>query len=174
MALYKFCPRCGTELEKFIHEEIERRRCPSCEFVHYHNPVPAAGCVVFKKGRLLWVQRGREPFTGDWTIPAGYCEWDENPAQTAVRELKEETNLDVEITGMFRIYNGNDDPRTNAILILYFAKIVGGELRAGDDASQAKFLALKDSPVNIAFESHRQALSELKEHYRELFESHAD
>ena len=174
MALFKFCPRCATELEDFIHEDNKRRRCPSCGYVDYHNPVPASGCVVFKEGRLLWVQRGHEPRIGDWTIPAGFCEWDENPADTAVRELKEETNLDVKITGIFRIYNGNDDPRTNAILILYFADIIGGELKAGDDASRAEFLSLEDSPKNIAFQSHRQALSDLKKHYPGLFESHAN
>lgn len=120
------------------------------------------------------VQRAHEPFVGDWTIPAGYCEWEENPAETAVRELKEETGLDVGITGVFKIYNGHDDPRTNAVLVLYFADILGGELRPDDDALRAEFFTWDKIPKNIAFEAHRQALTDLKVGYPERFESYAD
>jgi ADP-ribose pyrophosphatase YjhB (NUDIX family) len=120
------------------------------------------------------VQRAHQPFVGDWTIPAGYCEWEENPAETAVRELKEETGLDVSITKVFKIYSGHDDPRTNAILVLYFADIIGGELRPADDALRADFFAWDEIPENIAFEAHRQALTDLKTGYPERFESHAD
>lgn len=174
MAYYNYCPICSHEMESFENEGRKRRRCPACGFVHYNNPAPAAGCVVFKNGKLLWVRRAHEPRIGDWTIPAGFCEWEENPAETAVRELKEETNLDVEISGLFRVYNGNDDPRTNAILILYFARAVGGELKAADDAMTAKFFALEEIPENIAFKSHRQALRDLKTHYPGLFEADAN
>jgi 8-oxo-dGTP diphosphatase len=174
MALYKFCPLCGDKLEYKLCQKRKRPTCPSCGFIHYQNPVPAAGCVVFQKGKLLMVQRAHEPFVGDWTIPAGYCEWEENPAVTAVRELKEETGLDVSITRVFKIYNGYDDPRTNAILVLYFADIIGGELRPADDALRAVFFAWDEIPKNIAFEAHRQALTDLKTSYPERFESHAD
>jgi len=165
---------CAAELVSFNDNGIKRSHCPRCGFIHYNNPAPAAGCVVFQDGKLLWVQRAHEPKLGYWTIPAGFCEWEENPAETAVRELKEETNLDVKITGVFRIYNGNDDPRTNAILILYFADVVGGELKASDDASRAEFLGLHESPENIAFESHKQALHDLRTHYPEKFKVDAN
>ncbi|NIS17364.1 MAG: NUDIX domain-containing protein [candidate division Zixibacteria bacterium] len=174
MAVYKHCPMCATEMKNFNDNGQKRRYCPNCGFVHYKNPAPAAGCVVFKDGKLLWVERAHEPKVGYWTIPAGFCEWEENPAETAVRELKEETNLDVEITGVFKIYNGNDDPRTNAILILYFADVVGGELKASDDASRAEFLGLHESPEKIAFKSHKQALHDLKTNYPEKFKTDAN
>jgi len=174
MSLFKFCPHCGIRLEIRIREDRKRPTCPSCGFTDYQNPAPAAGCVVFDEGRLLMVQRAHKPFVGDWTIPAGYCEWEENPSQTAVRELKEETGLDVKISGIFKIYNGHDDPRTNAILVLYFADIVGGKLRPADDAMRAAFFAREELPQNIAFEAHRQALIDLKTGYPEKFNKHAD
>ncbi len=175
MSVYKYCPQCRAELEDYSDEGFQRQRCPECGFIHYRNPAPAAGCVVFHEGRLLWVQRAHYPRQGYWTIPAGFIEWDESPAETAVRELKEETNLDVCITGLFKVYNGNDDPRTNAILILYFAEPAGGELKAADDAMKAVFFERDEmSPDKIAFESHRQALHDLKTHYPEKFRSHAD
>jgi ADP-ribose pyrophosphatase YjhB (NUDIX family) len=165
---------CGSTLLDHIEEGQDRPRCPNCGFVHYHNPAPAAGCVVFKNGKLLMVQRAHEPYVGAWTMPAGFLEWDEGPAQTAVRELKEETNLDVSITGLFNVYNGDDDPRTNAIMVLYFADILGGELRADDDAGEARFFAESEIPKNIAFESHRQAIRDLKQNYSHKFKADAD
>jgi ADP-ribose pyrophosphatase YjhB (NUDIX family) len=174
MSLYKFCPHCGEKLENYEHEGYDRRKCPSCDFVHYLNPVPAAGCVIFDRGRILMVRRAHEPYIGDWTFPAGFCEWEENPSETAVRELKEETGLDVKITGLFKVYNGNDDPRTNAILILYFADNIGGVLTAADDALEAAFFSESDIPGNIAFESHRQAIRDLKTGFQKRFEYDAD
>jgi len=174
MADYKFCPLCAQPLIDFYHDHRLRKKCSACGFIHYHNPVPAAGCVIFRQGCLLMVQRAHFPYVGDWTIPAGFCEWDENPADTAVRELAEETGLQVEVGDLFRVYNGDDDPRTNAILILYFARIVGGELRAADDALQARFFSRSEIPANIAFASHRQAVQTLKTEYAELFEADAN
>lgn len=174
MTLFKYCPMCGHSLLDNIEENLERPLCPNCSFVHYHNPAPAAGCVVFEKGKLLMVERAHPPYIGDWTIPAGFMEWDESPAQTAVRELKEETSLDVKITEIFEVYNGNDDPRTNAIMVLYFADVVGGVLEAADDAGQARFFALEDIPKNIAFESHRQAIADLKANHSHRFKIDAD
>ncbi len=92
-------------------------------------------------------------------------EWDEHPSQTAVREAKEETGLDVELTRLFEIYTGQDDPRTHAVLVLYEAKRQTGTLVAGDDASEVEFFPLIDLPEQIAFHSHRQALQDYLRRY---------
>jgi len=88
-------------------------------------------------------------------------EYGEHPELTAVREAKEETGLKVRLTGLFGVYAGRDDPRTRAVLILYLAKVVGGRLKAGDDASEVGFFALDRLPRPIAFRAHRQALRDL-------------
>jgi ADP-ribose pyrophosphatase YjhB (NUDIX family) len=99
-------------------------------------------------------------------------EWGESPEETAVRELKEETNLDVQLRGLFHVYSGSDDPRTRAIMVLYFADIEGGKLRPDDDALEAEFFALDELPTDdeIAFESHRRAVKKLREEFPERFE----
>lgn len=170
--MFKFCPKCATPLVKRIDDRVERPICPKCGFVQYRNPAPAAGAVIFKEGKLLLVKRAHEPYPGKWTVPAGFMEWGESPEETSIRELKEETNLDVELQGLFHVYAGSDDPRTRAILILYFARIVDGEMAAGDDAAEAKWFALKDLPSDdeVAFESHRRAIAKLREDYPNLFE----
>ena len=168
---FKYCPICSAKLDLVKNSDEERPTCSACGFVHYLNPAPAAGAVVFKEGRLLMVKRAHPPYVGKWTIPAGFMEWGESPEETTVREMKEETNLDVKTESLFHVYSGSDDPRTRAILVLYFAEVAGGDLQPGDDAAEAVFFARDDIPADddIAFESHRMAVKKLKEEFPERF-----
>jgi 8-oxo-dGTP diphosphatase len=162
---YRYCPRCRLEL---VIEEVEdkvRPHCRSCGFIYYQNPTPAAGAVIVRDGRILMVRRSIDPGKGDWCIPAGFMEWTEHPQQTAVREIKEETGLDIRISGIFDIFMGMDDPRTHAVLILYTADIVGGELKAGDDATEVRYFSFEEIPNNIAFQAHRDALALYRRRY---------
>ena len=79
----------------------------------------------------------------------------------AVRETKEETNLDVVLDGLFGAYMAMDDPRVRVVLLLYKCHRVGGDVRAGDDASDARFFPLDKTPTEIAFKAHEQALGDL-------------
>ncbi len=162
---YRFCPRCGAELVISEVEDKTRPHCPSCGFIYYQNPTPAAGAMIVKDDKILLVKRSIDPGKGDWCIPAGFCEWTEHPQQTAVREIREETGLDIRIDGMFDIFMGMDDPRTHAVLILYLARILGGELTPGDDAADARYFDFDEIPSDIAFQAHRDALALYRKRY---------
>ncbi len=95
-------------------------------------------------------------------------EWDESPQHCAERELKEETGLDIIVDKIFNVYSGTDDPRTNAVLILYFGRVAGGVATAGDDAAEVGFFGIEEIPANIAFLAHRQAIEDLRKNYPEL------
>ena len=157
-----YCPRCATALEPRPEHGVERPTCPKCGFIWYRNPVPAAGVLIVDEGRVLLVKRKYDPRAGEWCIPAGFMESGETPEQTAVRELLEETGLEGELTGLFHVYAGFDDPRVRAVLILYTARVAGGVLAPGDDAIDAAWFALDDLPQDIAFQAHREALAELR------------
>lgn len=159
-AWYRFCPRCGSELVGVELEGRERRVCPKADFVQYRNPVPAVGAFVRKDARLLMVLRKYPPKAGLWTLPAGFMEYGEAPEETAVREVKEETGLDVAVQRLFSVYRAGDDPRTRVVLILYEAEIVAGRLKPGDDALKAEFFPLDNLPEDVAFSAHRKALSD--------------
>ncbi len=155
---YQWCPRCKAELSISEIEDKIRPHCTSCGFIFYQNPAPAAGAIIVQDEKLLLVRRSIQPGLGDWCIPAGFVEWTEHPQQAAKRELKEETGLDISISSMFDIFMGMDDPRTHAVLILYHADIVGGELIPGDDADDAQYFGFDHIPDNIAFQAHRDAI----------------
>ncbi len=157
---YRFCPRCGSGLLAVELDGRERRVCPKQDFVQYRNPVPAVGAFVRRNSKLLMVLRKYPPKAGLWTLPAGFMEYDEAPEETAVREVKEETGLDVAVQKLFSVYRAGDDPRTRVILILFEADLVGGRLKPGDDALKAEFFTLDNLPEDIAFSAHRRALSD--------------
>ncbi len=156
---FRFCPRCRTELVVAPIEDAIRPHCSACGYIYYQNPAPAAGAVIVVDDAILLVQRSVNPRRGDWCIPAGFIEWTEHPQQTAVRELKEETGLEISLTGMFDIFFGMDDPRTHAVLILYLARIIGGTPIPGDDAMDVRWFPFDRLPDNIAFQAHRDALA---------------
>ncbi len=165
---YKYCPYCQKKLEEQLLDEHERLVCSNseCDFIYYHNPIPAAGVVIVEDDKVLLVKRAHPPRIGWWCIPAGFMEWHEHPSETAVREVAEETNLKVKLTSFFEVYSGTDDPRNNAVLILYLGKVISGEPKAMDDALEVKFFSFDKLPDNIAFESHQQALKDYNERYR--------
>jgi 8-oxo-dGTP diphosphatase len=166
---YQFCPRCGRKLVRQDIDGRARMVCTdeTCGFIFYQNPVPAAGAIVVEDDQVLLVKRAHPPKAGWWCIPAGFMEWDEHPSETAVRELEEETGLKVKLTSFFEVYSGNDDPRNNAVLMLYLADIVGGKMEASDDALDVRFFPFDDLPSNIAFISNNQALADYQERFRQ-------
>jgi len=160
---FAFCPWCASGLIEKRIDGKTRKHCPKCDFIHYKNPAPAAGAIIIDDGKVLLVKRKYPPRVGDWSFPAGFMEYGESPSHCCIREVKEETNLDVRLASSFKVYSGSDDPRTRAVLIMYIAKIRGGDLKAGDDASELKFFSLDKLPDNLAFESHIRALDEYRE-----------
>ena len=101
----------------------------------------AGGIVVDDAGRLLLIRRGRPPSMGCWSIPGGRCLPGESPADACVREVAEETGLDVRVlrwAGQVQ----RDSPEGGVYVIDDFVcEVLGGELRAGDDALDAAWFA---------------------------------
>jgi len=81
----------------------------------------------------------------------------EDPAQAAVRECREETGLDVKISGLINIISGREHPRGADFVIVYRAEIIGGKLLAGDDADRAEFFPYEHLPP-LAFKVTKKIL----------------
>jgi ADP-ribose pyrophosphatase YjhB (NUDIX family) len=94
---------------------------------------------------------------GLWSLPGGFMDADEEPARAAERECREETGLDVEVTRLLEVLSDREFPNSADVVIAYAARIVGGELKAGDDAGQAAFFS-RDSLPPVAFRVARRVL----------------
>jgi len=158
---YKFCPKCGGPLLVKFTEGRDRQVCATCSFIFYRNPIPAVAIILRNEQSILLVRRKYEPCQGDWSLPAGFVEWGESPDETAVREAKEETNLDIALQELYGVFRARGELNYEILLVVYRAEILSGELQAGDDAMEARYFKLAELPDNIAFRVHRQILAKL-------------
>jgi len=114
--------------------------------------------LIEQDGRVLLVRRVNEPFRGLWTLPAGFVNGGEDPAEAAARECLEETGLSVRVTRVFDIVAGKEHPRGADFVIVYQAEVIGGELNPDDDADAAEWFPLNDLPA-LAFRATQRVLS---------------
>lgn len=157
----EFCSRCATPMATRQIADKPRRVCPSCGFIHFTDPKVGVGVFVVHQGKILLVRRTMHPEIGKWSIPAGFLDAGENPEETAVREALEETNLHVAIEELVGVYQNPPGQGGASIFIMYKARLLGGQIQAGDDADAAAFFAPGDLP-EIAFASTRVAIEQLK------------
>lgn len=112
------------------------------------------------KTKILLIKRGSKAYYGMWGLISGKIDWGEEVKETIMREVKEETNLDVEIlkfTGKYYDKKGRHPTKT-MICLPHLCKIVGGKLKSGDDALEAKWFDLKEiKNMDLAFD-HKQIL----------------
>ena len=132
--------------------------CPACGRIHFLDPKVAAAVVLAQEGKILLVRRAVEPEQGKWTLPAGFVEADEDPAEAARRECREETGLQVELLGLLDVIHGKEHSSGASIVIVYEGKIRGGEIRPSDDVDAVTFFELGALPA-LAFEATRVAIA---------------
>ena len=153
----QFCPKCANSLEERILEGRARQACTVCDFVFYRDPKPVAGVLAFKDDKLLLIQRGNEPKLGLWSFPTGYIDIGDTPAETAVREAKEEADVDVELDRLLGVYS--NEGRT-VVLIIYVGRIIGGTPAGRAEALDARLFA-PDALPELAFDHDSCILGDL-------------
>ena len=122
----------------------------------YPRPAVTTDCVVFSFDghdlKILLIQRGIEPYKGAWAFPGGFLNMDETAEQGALRELKEETGLDLRYIKQVGAFSDvNRDPRTRVITIAFYALAKKSAVQGGDDAAKAQWFALNEVP-RLAFD----------------------
>lgn len=101
--------------------------------------VAASGVILDDAGRVLVVLRGVPPSEGRWTVPGGRVEAGETVRDAVRREVREETGLEVEV-GELAWWLEHIDADHHYVILDFRADVVGGDLRAGDDARDARFM----------------------------------
>jgi mutator protein MutT len=113
------------------------------------QPIVGVGAVVVCDGKILLEKRKNEPGKGKWSIPGGLVELGENVEQTVIREVKEETGLEVEkpehidVVGNV-IKDENGEIKYHFVIIDYFVKLKGGTLKAASDAEELRWVTFDE------------------------------
>lgn len=122
-------------------------------------PVPCAGVVCLRGDQVLLIRRGRPPLRGEWSLPGGRIEPGERAVDAALRELREETGVEAEITGLLDVVDGIfPDAGRHYVLIDYAARWLSGEPVAGDDATEAAFHSLGAVSEIVGWEETRRII----------------
>ncbi|MDH4239805.1 MAG: NUDIX hydrolase [Phycisphaerae bacterium] len=123
------------------------------------RPMVAADAAVFSffgdKVQLLLVERGNEPFKGQWALPGGFVDIDEELEEAVARELSEETGLTgVGLEQIHTFGNCGRDPRGRVITVTFMGILTEGSstIEAGDDAAKAQWFDIRKLPKNLAFD----------------------
>ena len=152
----KFCPYCGGRLKPGFRDGRERLFCEECGSIIYENPLPATAAVTVVDSKIALVKRNVQPALGEWSLPGGFVEMDESPAQCALRELEEETGLSGEIIAQLGAESQPSRMYVNVLVCGYLIR-AGGNPVAGDDAAEVKLFDPEELP-RLPFESHRAIL----------------
>lgn len=114
--------------------------------------------VIPSEDGVVLIRRGTDPYEGMWALPGGFVEVGEAVENAAVREAKEETNLDVELERLVGVYSDPDrDPRGHNVSVTFLARVTGGDPEAATDADEVA--VLDPSEVELAFD-HRKIVED--------------
>ncbi len=153
----KYCSHCGHLLEAQHKLGALRPVCPACGHIHFFDPKVAAVALIEHDSKVLLVRRVMNPERGKWTIPGGFVDAGEDPRLAVVRECLEETHLQVQVTDLLDVLFTSEHPRSASIILAFRARIVGGELQAGDEADGIGFFGPDEMP-DLAFQTTRRIL----------------
>jgi len=107
------------------------------------QPLVGIGAIIICNGKILLEKRKGEPGRDKWTVPGGLVELGESAEQTVMREVKEETNLEVEQPELVDVVNSvttdeNGKIKYHFVIVDYFVKLKGGTLKVADDAAELR------------------------------------
>jgi 8-oxo-dGTP diphosphatase len=133
-----------------IYTSAQGRRWKDLRREYPSQPIIGVGAVIVQEGKILLAKRGSEPGKGKWSVPGGLVELGEKLEKAVVREVKEETNLDVEVIRLIdAVDNIIGDPNRKLqfhfVILDYLAKLKGGTLQPSSDVLDARWVRIEEA-----------------------------
>jgi 8-oxo-dGTP diphosphatase len=124
--------------------------------------VCAVDPVIIKDGEVLMTKRSFGTFKGCWSLPGGKVDVGEDVKTACLREIKEETNLEVKIVGYLGYYDAPDrDPDQELISLSFLCEVTSGEPKHCDEATDIRWFPLDSLPEKIGWD-HREIIDDAK------------
>ncbi|MDU1889947.1 MAG: NUDIX domain-containing protein [Dysgonomonas sp.] len=147
LSQFKYCPKCGSD--RFVENNFKSKKCEDCGFIYYFNSCSSTVALILNNNReLLVATRAHEPVKGTLDLPGGFVDLNETGEEAVIREVKEETYLDVEeVKYLFSIpniyvYSGFE---VHTLDLVYLCKVKNIQnLRAEDDVANLQFIKVQD------------------------------
>ncbi len=116
------------------------------------HPIVGVGAIIFQGEQVLLIKRGRAPGLGEWSIPGGAVEPGETLKEALVREVREETHLEVEVLALAKVLERifrEPDGRVayHYVLVDFLCGLKGGVPQSDSDAEEVRFVSLQDLPA---------------------------
>lgn len=164
---FQFCPHDATELVMDSQRHLGLPYCESCGFVDYQNPRPCVAVIVLNQtGALLLARRRFEPAKGELDFPGGFIDQGETAEEAVVREILEETSLEVRVTEFVGsvpdVYGSQGVPTLN---LCFVAHIIGGKMAAKSDVAELVWVPMENLPQRMAFPHQQQVLLWCRERF---------
>ena len=152
-----YCPTCGGSLEDRYVDDEERNRlvCALCGRIHYQNPNVVAGLIPVADGKVWLLRRAIQPRYGKWTFPAGFMELGETVEEAAIRETREELNMETRIIRLLNVYSR---PAVPSVLVVYLAEALSQPTGGRETLNFAHFPPDRLPWNNLAFWNTEAAL----------------
>ena len=114
----------------------------------HKNPIPTVDTIIQRDSQILFVKRKKDPFKEHFVFPGGFVNESEKVEDAALREVKEETSLSVELIDILGVYSDpSRDPRGHIMSTVFIGQISTNnknEAKAGDDAGALQWIDLED------------------------------
>ncbi len=125
------------------------------------SPILVIDVIIEKDGKIVLIKRRNEPYKGKLALPGGKVEVGERVEETTIREAREETSLDVELTDIMGVYSEkNRDPRWPSVSIVFIAKPLRGSLKSGSDAEGAFWFEPDEIDLNEVAFDHKKIITD--------------
>ncbi len=157
----RFCANCGHALsEREVGGKV-RPACAECGAVVFEDPKLAVAVLIGREGGVLMGRRSPNSASpGKWSFPAGFVDRGERVEDAAIREVREETGLEIEPVEFLGVWMQPYAGR-NVLCLTWLARAVGGVERPGDDLEELRWFGPDElpEPDELAFESFVEILS---------------
>jgi 8-oxo-dGTP diphosphatase len=161
---WRWCPRCRSELTP----GDGRVDCAACGFTWYANSEPTASAIVQDdEGRILLARRAGPPDEGKWDLPGGFLEEGEHPRAAVIRELMEETGLEIEPLDLVAVEidaYGDEEDAAATLNLYWSARVLAGDPEPADDVSELQWFAPHELPPDedLAFQVNARLLARFR------------